>query len=323
MRNGRGKKFAFVVLCGLLLVRCAGMAMLARPKWAVQACGRKCSIAFVILTTTSQQNCRARAIEKTWGAGFTVYFVTSMSSEESPGTNYARFPGNDTYRNLKSKMKWFWLNYYDDLKAFDWVLKGDDDTFVRSWWLCQYLSVLNPAEPYYLGSNYGGTTRLALNAGGAGYILSKSTLTLLYECLATNNKLFEETHGSEEDVMTLRCLESGPHVKQLDLRDRNSLRISPFAFGDLKLPKWASVVIPRPSSERHRLSRSFLTFHRATVKDLCIFHQMYTVADQRRFCHGPSQRHSNQHPPLLSHSLHLAGSGRINCTFAAEIQCPQ
>eukprot|EP00963_Diacronema_lutheri_P012929 scaffold2115_cov363-Pavlova_lutheri.AAC.1 len=282
MTDSRRRIVAVCFLASALLLRNVHAAAEERQQTRSPSCRRTCSIAFVILTTSAQQACRAWAIDETWGSHFRIYFITGMSAANRPGARFVHFPGNDTYRNLKSKMKWFWLTYYEELKGFDWIFKGDDDTFVRGWWLCQYLAGLNSSVPLYLGSNYGGRNQLALNSGGAGYVLSKSSLALLYTCLVENRELFEEIRGSEEDVMTLRCLESSSNVLQLNTQDDKKIRFSPFSFNKRNLPDWTRLVMPEPGSDRRcRLSDSFFTFHRASVRDICIFHERYTREDQR------------------------------------------
>lgn len=322
MTGSRKRIAAFCFLVSSLFLRKVQAAAEERPNTSSPSCRRTCSIAFVILTTTAQQDCRARAIEQTWGSHFRIYFITSTSTANRPGAWFLHFPGNDTYRNLKSKMKWFWLTYCEELKVFDWIFKGDDDTFVRGWWLCQYLAGLNSSGSLYLGSNYGGKNRLALNSGGAGYVLSKSSLLLLYTCLVENKELFEVIRGSEEDVMTLRCLESGSNVEQLDMQDGKKIRFSPFSFNKRNLPDWTRLVMPEPGSDRRcRLSDSFFTFHRASVRDICLFHERYTRKDQRRFCQS-NRLNAYQHPSILSHSLYHLSTASANCTFLSDLDCP-
>ena len=90
-----------------------------------------------------------------------------------------------------------------DIERYDWFLKVEEDTFLIVENLLYYLSVYNSSLPHYFGNPYQkwGST---YNAGGPGYVLSRTALRKLHNQLVKGHC---PKSGSTEDLTLGSCLE--------------------------------------------------------------------------------------------------------------------
>lgn len=104
---------------------------------------------------TSQHNHETKAIhlKNTWGKHCDKLIFTSTKTDNNLGS--IGFPVNDDYKHLWSKIKlvfhYVYKNFVDD---YDWIFKGDDDTFAIMENMKYLLSAYSPQDLIYFGHRF-------------------------------------------------------------------------------------------------------------------------------------------------------------------------
>ncbi|KAJ1455133.1 hypothetical protein M885DRAFT_441469 [Pelagophyceae sp. CCMP2097] len=149
--------------------------------------------------------------------------------------------GPEEYSNIWQKTRANWRYVYEYYRDdFDYWIFGGDDLFVVPQNLKAYLATPeiraqnDRGDALFLGRRFkqNGNEDRMFNSGGAGYVLNKRSLTLLYDAL---DQAFcqPHLHGFWEDVMVAQCLKKGPaRLLPYDTRDaRGRERFHPFSPG--------------------------------------------------------------------------------------------
>lgn len=174
-----------------------------------------------VMTAKQFLETRALQIWQTWARnmpGEVIFFVserTELSSKiKNSGMKIISLRGiDDSYPPQKKSfamLRWMYDNRYSD---FNWFLRADDDLYIRSEKLANFLHLLDPSKVLLLGQaglgnveEYG---QLSLGTndnycmGGPGVILSKETLRQLAPYLEQCLNSLLTTH---EDVELGRCI---------------------------------------------------------------------------------------------------------------------
>jgi glycoprotein-N-acetylgalactosamine 3-beta-galactosyltransferase len=87
----------------------------------------------------------------------------------------------DSYSKLSDKVFHMLIDTYKYNNNYDWYLKADDDTFVFVDNLKQFLSNKNSNLPIDFGYDFKVIVSGGYHSGGAGYVLSKGKLNILYK----------------------------------------------------------------------------------------------------------------------------------------------
>ncbi|XP_045182180.1 glycoprotein-N-acetylgalactosamine 3-beta-galactosyltransferase 1-like [Mercenaria mercenaria] len=175
----------------------------------------------LILTIGATLKSRASVVNATWARRCDRHFYVLNTKRRSP--DIINTPFEETRYNIVHKVK-FALNfiYENEIEAFDWLLKADDDTYVIMENLRFLLKRRDSKKPAYLGFHFNKFVLSGFMSGGAGYVISNSALRQLVEfgfnqekCPVVPN---EEDPENGEDVEIGRCLNiSGvPALSSLD-----------------------------------------------------------------------------------------------------------
>lgn len=153
----------------------------------------------IILTSQKNYKVRTQTIYNAWASKCDEYrFITMVPPEiknQLNGSNLTNksveFKYNDQkflqpadlvhdqYDELTDKM---YLTFRDINKRygqFDWYLKADDDTFIFVDNLKKFLSEKNSSQPVTFGYNFKVIVKKGYHSGGAGYVLSRESLSRL------------------------------------------------------------------------------------------------------------------------------------------------
>ncbi|KAL7078846.1 hypothetical protein ACQ4LE_002769 [Meloidogyne hapla] len=174
-----------------------------------------------IMTAKQFLETRALQIWKTWAKnipGEVIFFVSEKTELnikiKNSGMKIISLRGvDDSYPPQKKSfamLRWIYDNHYSD---FHWFLRADDDLYIRSEKLANFLHLLDPSKALLLGQaglgnieEYG---QLSLGTndnycmGGPGVILSRETLRQLAPYLEQCLHSLLTTH---EDVELGRCI---------------------------------------------------------------------------------------------------------------------
>lgn len=194
-----------------------------------------------VIYTYSKHHDAARAAVETWLPRCDGALVLSDANDTSINAVAIPHEGPEEYNNIwqKTRANWRYVcEYY--LGDFDYFIFGGDDIFVLPDNLKRYLATddgIRTAnendEPLFLGRRFkqnGNWDRL-FNSGGAGYVLNRPALKLLYESF---DQPFCQPHlkGFWEDVMVAQCLKKKAKLLPRDTRDdRGRERFHPFTPG--------------------------------------------------------------------------------------------
>ncbi|KJH52140.1 N-acetyllactosaminide 3-alpha-galactosyltransferase [Dictyocaulus viviparus] len=227
-----------------------------------------------VQTTKIYHDTRALAINETWlsrcdhGQLFTGDVFPTNDIPYS--TVFAGIP--DSYYNLfyKSRYAFFYIYNYIS-KDFDWYMKADDDTYVVVEHLRDYLHMLDPNKPYYLGYTLKPYLKYGYNAGGAGYVLSRAAVEIFNQELYKNETMCPD--DIYEDVGIGRCLASVGIFPHDTRNSRGQNRFNTFGPSEVfhatkSDPKWTFF------SEKkgyEAFANDFISFHHLTPDEIRLF----------------------------------------------------
>lgn len=127
-----------------------------------------------------------------------IFYLTSK-----PDISRRHFGWNtdDSYMCLTLKVLQFFYNIdCDEYDEYDWYVFMDDDTFVFTDRLTDFLSKLDSTANYYIGRELDHIKKdfCLYMSGGAGYIISKPLFILLQSHIKNNGIDFSNKHWCED-----------------------------------------------------------------------------------------------------------------------------
>ncbi len=173
----------------------------------------------MIITTNENLNDRAKAVYESWANRCDNYAFTTILPNMHQYILYHLFtklnilhPKEYTYEsygNLTYKVLYSFKDIYIRQPDYDWYLKADDDTFVFIDNLRSFLKEKNPNLPITYGYDLFMMTEDGpdyYHSGGAGYLLSKESLSRLGSKISENTNYCQ--NSGIEDVDIHKCLRS-------------------------------------------------------------------------------------------------------------------
>jgi hypothetical protein len=141
-----------------------------------------------------------------------IFYLTSKSdiSRRHFGWNT-----DDSYRYLTLKLLHFLYHIDYDEYDYDWYVFIDDDTFVFTDRLAEFLSTLDSSVNYYIGKELDHIKKefCLYMSGGAGYIMSKSLFILLKSHIKHNGIELSNKHWCEDLTVGL-LIQELVHIHQ-------------------------------------------------------------------------------------------------------------
>ncbi|VDL74541.1 unnamed protein product [Nippostrongylus brasiliensis] len=178
---------------------------------AARTQSRQGSILCWVMTTAVYHKTRLRAINSTWLRRCDAQHILTNSDrfldDFTPyHTIFSELP--DSYFKLFWKTRLALYYVYTNISSeYDWYYKADDDTYVVMENLRSYLATFDPNEPHYIGFRLKRRMkRHGYNAGGSGYIMSRSAMKVFSEQLFHEKTLCP--YHEWEDFAVARCLAS-------------------------------------------------------------------------------------------------------------------
>ncbi|XP_060080991.1 glycoprotein-N-acetylgalactosamine 3-beta-galactosyltransferase 1-like [Ylistrum balloti] len=166
-----------------------------------------------VLTCPKNLESKARHVKNTWAKRCNkVIYISSKENSTFPtvGVNVSEGREHLTTKTMRA----FRYVYENHLNDADWFLKADDDTFVVVENLRYLLSKYSPKDPIFLGQRFQRHVKQGYYSGGAGYVLSKESLSRFVRDGLNTGKCNET--GEWEDVDVGACMEA------LGIKLRNS-----------------------------------------------------------------------------------------------------
>ncbi|KAK9501664.1 hypothetical protein O3M35_012348 [Rhynocoris fuscipes] len=161
-----------------------------------------------IMTQPRNHATKAVHVKTTWGKRCNILlFMSSKEDVSLPAIKLRVWEDRQfLWSKTKYAFKYVYKHYFD--KA-DWFLKADDDTYVIIENLKYLLSSQSTLEPVFLGFPCNRhDMKQGFLAGGAGYVLSKTTLRkFITEALPDYDKCQFSDIG-DEDVEISKCMEN-------------------------------------------------------------------------------------------------------------------
>lgn len=160
--------------------------------------------------TTSRKNHLTKAIhvQETWGKHCDKLVFVSTKTDSNLGA--IGFDLEDDHNHLWGKVKLIFhyvhKNFIDD---FDWIYKGDDDSFAIMENMKYMLSAYSSDDPLYFGHRFKTKEhKYGYFSGGSGYVMSNQALRLFVEKILTNTSLCRvDSDTGSEDWNTGACME--------------------------------------------------------------------------------------------------------------------
>ena len=186
-----------------------------RPRTIAKELGTRELIIIGVMTADKFLDTRAKAVFETWGKqvpGKLQFFSSGTSKTKLP---VVRLPGvSDSYPPVKKSfmmMKYLHDNY---INQYEWFMRADDDVYVRTDKLANFLHSLNSSDDLHLGHAGIGKVyeRQSLNLGvgenycigGPGVVLSRSFLKKVVQHV---DYCLENILSSHEDFELGRCIQ--------------------------------------------------------------------------------------------------------------------
>jgi len=142
-------------------------------------------IAYIILTCEKYMNTRVKYQKETFLKDVNYYYISYKMDENN---NIYGFDTDDSYDSCPNK----YLNFIRTINlVYDWYIFIDDDTYVFPDKLVEFLTHFDSQQCYYMGVDFSQTGILTHYSGGAGFLLSNPTYTLLKKYLQ-NEKTIED-----------------------------------------------------------------------------------------------------------------------------------
>uniref|UniRef100_A0A0N5BGG8 N-acetylgalactosaminide beta-1,3-galactosyltransferase n=1 Tax=Strongyloides papillosus TaxID=174720 RepID=A0A0N5BGG8_STREA len=136
-------------------------------------------------------------------------YVFASSKDDPTLPSIRSFPLDNyefSYGKVKNALKWVWKNHKNE---YDYVLKGDDDTYIVMENLRAFLLNENPDNDSYFGFtvyNPPGNIANGYIQGGSGYVFSRKTFNTLVEEGLDNERYCTSRNDVLDDMQIGRCL---------------------------------------------------------------------------------------------------------------------
>ncbi|XP_001638185.2 chondroitin sulfate synthase 1 [Nematostella vectensis] len=187
-----------------------------RPKSVSKELGTRKLIFIGVMTAEKFLDSRAKAVFETWGKKVPgkLEFFSSSSSKNNLNLPVVSLPGvDDSYPPQRKSMlmlKYMHDNYIDQ---FEWFMRSDDDVYIRTDKLSDFLHSLNSSQDIYIGQ--AGTGNRAEKGllglgygdnfcmGGPGMVMSRSVLK---KVVGHIEFCLQNLVTSHEDVEVGRCI---------------------------------------------------------------------------------------------------------------------
>ena len=186
-------------------------------------CGNTSLLFVGVMTASKYLNTRAWAVNQTWASdisGHVEFFTSQFNETETPGGKSKQIPvhmlkgvKDNEYppqKKVFAMLRYMYENYLD---KYEWFMRADDDVYIRTDKLMEFLRTLDSSEDMVVGQ--GGTGKpdelnklgLIKNEyyclGGPGVIMSRSVLKKIAPNL---DSCLQETVSDHEDVELGRCI---------------------------------------------------------------------------------------------------------------------
>ena len=191
-----------------------------------------------IYTMYENHHTNVRAIRDTWAPLCNGFVAFSTISDPRIPSYKIEHEGKEEYNNMWQKSRSIWKFIHDHYinEGFDYFILGGEDLFVLPTNLRTYLQSLKldpEVDDLFAGRRFKGYGKdNYFNSGGAGYVLSKATLTKYITDGFDHPKCNPHRHTAMEDVMIAECLRNAFQIGLTDTRDSSGReRFHPFAPG--------------------------------------------------------------------------------------------
>lgn len=159
----------------------------------------------VILTSRKFHETRAIHVQNTWGKRCDKLIFSSTITDTNLGS--IGFNITDDHGHLWGKVKLIFHHIYETfIDDYDWIYKGDDDTFVVFENMQYLLASYSPKDPIYFGHRFKTDEhKYGYFSGGSGYVMSNTALRLFAEKILSNTSFcnVENDEGNEDWNMGL------------------------------------------------------------------------------------------------------------------------
>lgn len=171
---------------------------------------KKVRILCVITTSEKNHHLKAIHVHNTWAKHCDKVFFSSGKTDNN--LDSINFDVSDEYDYLWGKVKMIMQFVHKHfMNDYDWVYKGDDDTFAILENMRYLLATYSPDDPIYFGHKFNTSQhKFGYFSGGAGYVLSKRALKkFVEEILIPNKKDFckSENDKANEDWEMGLCMD--------------------------------------------------------------------------------------------------------------------
>lgn len=156
------------------------------------------NIVYVVLTCEKYIPTRVKSQKETW---LQNQNYVCLSAKEDLENHILGWNTDDTYDGCSLKYIEFFRNV--DLDS-NWIMFVDDDTFVYTERVNEYLKQFNPDERLYIGYRDLPTSAMS---GGAGFILSRSAYIAICEYLRKTEDAWVSKYTDVSMLSWLRCIE--------------------------------------------------------------------------------------------------------------------
>ncbi|CAJ0948300.1 unnamed protein product, partial [Mesorhabditis belari] len=246
---------------------------------------------FCFVLTSDKHHARVPGVNETWlprcdhGRFFTNSHIIFDQKRQDSIPYSTVFAGiEDRYENLFFKTIYALHYIYSHIsKDFDWYFKADDDTYVVVENLRDFLSTVDPNQPFYAGFRMKPELEKGYNSGGAGYVLSRETLRRFETFLYRNQTLCPDDEF--EDLGLGRCL-ANLGIFPVDSRNEKfQQRFNGYHYNDIFggwiTNKW---IYDPQITGMHSIGSDLISLHHVSPNEMRIFDRLlYTVRPSTRF----------------------------------------
>jgi len=254
---------------------------------SIEAPKRKVRIFCMILTIKANIETKAKTINRTWAKDCDKYYFIAKLSEDTNQTNLYSDPlpilepadfVQEVYGKLTDKVYRTFKELYLNHNEYDWYLKADDDTFIFTDNLRDFLQDKNASAPVTFGYDFKVIVPNGYHSGGAGYLLSNEALMRIGRQLNESFESCVNTGTEDVDVaQTLRQLGVYPN-KSIDDQDKE--RFHPLDVGTHLhggFPDWMYQYASNPIQKGPGCcSSTSISFHYMTPENI---HKLYILSN--------------------------------------------
>ena len=195
-----------------------------------------------LIYTMSSRTDAMETIRETYGAECDGLLFMSTETNPSKQELAVHHVGDEAYNNMWQKSRSIWgyvgameADKENEIDHFDWFVIGGDDLYVVVDNLRTYLgsdeikeASNNGEKPMFLGRRFLDFSKVIFNSGGAGYVLNRAALSVLFNNLDSSQCHPDMRHFSEDREVAL-CLKLN-NIVPYDTKDsKHEERFMPFA----------------------------------------------------------------------------------------------